>query len=107
MTAPETGPPPGIPDGLSAAREQRELGDEAGQRRQAGEQQRAADEGKPEQGHRRGDGDADLVLLVDVLVVLAIASRVTASMSAPGSRPRSTSSTSRKKAPMPSVELTR
>ena len=78
-----------------------ELADEAGQRRQPGEEQGAGDEADAEEGHRGRNGDADLVREARRLRRRRRRPpAVTASTSAPGSRTRSTSSTSRKRAPI-------
>ena len=60
--------------GPSSGRQDGELGEEAGERRQPREQQRAADEAEAQDRHGRRDGDADLLLLVQ-LVLLALAER--------------------------------
>ena len=60
--------------GVDRRRQQRELGDETRQRRQAGHQQHAADEAEAEERHRRRNRDADL-LVGAVRVRLAHAER--------------------------------
>ena len=94
---------------VSMPEKQRELADEARERRQPGEQQRAADEAEAEDRHgaRAAPSSAGRLVGVELLVAEAVGLGGDRQHRRDPARSRSTSSTSRKNALIASVELTR